>query len=232
MSALTMREPAKSEKETKMTRILVVDDHPIFRYGVKELIESQPDFRVCGEAEDPAEALRFLESHGADIVIVDISLKKGSGLELLKSIKARYNGSVKMLVSSMHDETLYAERTLAAGAMGYVSKSDATTRLVEALREVQRGNVYLSSNMTEQLLRRMVDGQKEPERPLIDTLTSRELEVLSLLGQGLTTRQAAQKLNLSVKTIESHRENIKSKLNLKNSAQLVRYAVEWVLESA
>lgn len=214
---------------TKKWKILIVDDHPIVRRGLVELIEDEPDLVVSGEADDAGDALRMLDSDPPDLCLIDISLKGMNGLELIKQIKAR-NEEIKMLVSSMHDETLYAERALRAGAMGYINKNEATEMLVSAIRQALEGRVYLSNKMSERLLERVFLGQKKKETWSIDSLTDRELEVFELIGQGLTTRQIAARLHLSPKTVETYRDNIKSKLNLTTSSELVRHAVKWALD--
>lgn len=214
---------------TKKWKIMIVDDHPIVRRGLVELIEDEPDLVVSGEADDAGDALRMLDHEPPDLCLIDISLKGMNGLELIKQIKAR-NEEIKMLVSSMHDETLYAERALRAGAMGYINKNEATETLVNAIRQALEGRVYLSNKMSERLLERVFLGQKKKETWSIDSLTDRELEVFELIGQGLTTRQIAARLHLSPKTVETYRDNIKSKLNLSTSSELVRHAVKWALD--
>jgi DNA-binding NarL/FixJ family response regulator len=213
----------------KKWKILIVDDHPIVRKGLVELIEDETDLIVIGEADDAGDALRMLDNDAPDLCLIDISLKGMNGLELIKQIKAR-NEDIKMLVSSMHDETLYAERALRAGAMGYINKNEATETLVSAIRQTLDGRVYLSNKMSERLLERVFLGQKKKETWSIDSLTDRELEVFELIGQGLTTRQIAARLHLSPKTVETYRDNIKSKLNLSTSSELVRHAVKWALD--
>ncbi len=210
-------------------RVMVVDDHPIVRRGLGELVADEPDLEMCGEAEDVAGALQQLETNRPDIVIVDLTLKDGHGLELIQEIKSR-NEHVKMLVSSMHDETLFAERALRAGAAGYISKQESPEKIIDAMRRVLRGEVYLSDRMANRLLHRIASGEPVEKSP-IESLSDRELEVFEMIGQGLSTKQIAGKLDLSHKTIETHREKIKAKLNLKNSTELSRHATQWVLES-
>ena len=209
-------------------RILIVDDHPIVRRGLADLIDQEADLEVCGEASDTAEALRLVESASPDVAVIDMSLKSGHGLELIEQIRLK-NDRVKMLVSSMHDELLFAERSLRAGAMGYVPKHEPTEKLVDAIRQVLRGQVYLTPRMSNRLLHCVVGGAAGDENP-VKGLSNRELEVFEMIGQGLTTQNIAQKLSLSDKTIETHREKIKRKLNLRNSSELSRSAVQWVLE--
>jgi len=217
-----------SVKTDKFT-ILIVDDHPIVCRGLRELVADEPDLEVCGEAEDVSGALQRVKSLRPDVVVIDLSLKGGHGLELIQEIKAG-NEHIKMLVSSMHDESLYAERVLRAGAMGYISKQESPDKIVGALRQVLRGEIYLSSRMSNRLLHRLTSGQSFGSSP-IDNLSDRELQVFEMIGQGLATKEIALKLDLSRKTIEAHREKIKSKLNLKTGTELSRHATQWVLEN-
>jgi len=209
-------------------KVLLVDDHPLVRRGLADLIAGEADLEVSGQASDVAEALQEMERASPDLVVVDLTLKGGHGIDLVEKIKAR-NDQVKMLVSSMHDEMLFAERVLRAGAMGYISKQESPETLLGAIRQVLRGEVYLSARMTSRLLHRVAAGGPPHESPL-QILSNRELEVFEMIGQGLTTLQIARRLELSPKTIETHREKIKQKLNLKNSAELSRRAVQWVLD--
>lgn len=209
-------------------RILIVDDHPIVREGLTTLIANEPDMVVCGGAEDTMTALQQIDTLHPDLVVVDLSLKDSHGIELVKQIKAR-DARIKTLVWSMFDEGLFAERALRAGAMGYVNKQQPIDKVVEAIRQVLRGDIFLSEAMTERLLHRVVGGKTLEQDP-VATLSNREMEVFQLIGQGKTTQQIARRLDLSAKTIETHREKIKIKLTLKNSAELSRRAVQWVLE--
>jgi DNA-binding NarL/FixJ family response regulator len=220
---------SNSTNPKKKYKVLIVDDHPIVRRGLAELIAMESDLEVCGEAADMADALKAIESNSPDVAIVDISLKNGHGLELIEHVKANH-GSVKMLVSSMHDEMLFAERSLRAGALGYIPKQEATENLLDAIRHVLRGEIYLTARMANRLMHNLVTNQVNDDP--IKNLSNRELEVFEMIGQGLTTQQIARKLKLSAKTIETHREKIKSKLDLKNSTELNRRAVQWVLENA
>lgn len=210
-------------------RVLIVDDHPIVRHGLAELIAHEADLEVCGEASDTPEALRQVEATQPHVVIVDISLKSGHGIDLIEQIKAK-DERIKMLVSSIHDESLFAERALRAGAMGYINKQEATEKVIDAVRQVLRGEIYLSPRMSNRLLHTVVGGDRLDQNP-IEGLSNRELEVFEMIGQGLTTKQIAGKLHLSPKTIETHREKIKMKLNLANSTELSHRAVQWVLEN-
>jgi DNA-binding NarL/FixJ family response regulator len=218
----------RPKSQGKKHRVLLVDDHPLVRRGLADVIAREPDLELCGEASDVIEALGVLEQSKPDVVVVDLSLKTGHGIELIEKIKAR-NTEVKTLVSSMHDETLFAERVLRAGAMGYISKQEPPEMLLKAVRQVLRGEVYLSPRMTSRLLRRVAEGGMPREDP-VQSLSNREVQVYEMIGQGLTVQQIAQRLHLSPKTVETHREKVKQKLNVKNSAELNRRAVQWVLE--
>jgi len=210
-----------------MTRILIVDDHPLVRTGFAQLIGDCPDMEVCGEAGDMSEALKQVEATNPDLAIIDLSLAGGSGLDLIEHIRAR-NKKILMLVASMHDETLYAERVLAAGARGYINKQEAQERIIQAIRQVLSGKVYLSQHMTDRLLSGMVDANGEKRD--IDSLSNRELQVFELIGQGVATSQMAEQLNLSVKTIETHQAHIKKKLGLSSAHELNQRAIRWTME--
>lgn len=216
--------------DSKTARIVIVDDHPIVREGLVARIARQRDLEVCGEAEDVADALDVVKNTNPDLVIVDLSLKSGQGLDLIKKIKAR-SAETKMLVSSMYDEALYAERALRAGALGYVNKQEMSEKIIDAIRQVLDGKIYLSPYMTERLLQRAVGAVPQLQQSPIETLSNRELEIFKMIGKGMTTRSIAEDLHLSVKTVETHRENIKAKLDLPNSAELSREAVRWVMEN-
>jgi DNA-binding NarL/FixJ family response regulator len=210
-------------------RVVVVDDHPVVRLGLRQLLANEPDLELCGEAEGAAEALSVIEETCPDLVVIDISLKNGSGLSLVKQIAAQ-DRTVKTLVSSMHDEALFAERALRAGAMGFINKEEAIDQMVTAMRKVLGGSIYLSPSMTDRILQSIARGELEGGRVSLVQLSDRELEVFELIGKGLTTRQAADHLNLSVKTIETYRENIKTKLNLSNNNELICRAAQWVVD--
>lgn len=213
----------------KLHKILLVDDHPIVRKGLAELISDQPDLEICGEAGDVDEALRMIEINKPDLAIIDLMLKGGSGIELIKQIKVSYK-DIKMLVSSIHDEALYAERALRAGAMGYINKQVATQNVISAIHCVLNGKIYLSDQQSNWMLNQFVDVNQKPDQFFVTCLSDRELEIFERFGQGLSTRHIAENLNLSIKTVETHRENIKKKLNLENGNELIRRAVQWVLE--
>ena len=210
-------------------RVLLVDDHPIVRFGLAQLIEDEPDMAVCGQATDAGEAMKMIPELDPDLIVVDITLDGTNGIELIKQIKAQRE-SAKMLVASMHDETLFAERALRAGAKGYVNKHEATTELVHAIRRVLKGKIYLSDRMTDRMMERAVSGEEDPNESSIDALSDRELEIFELIGRGMTARQIAQKLHLSIKTVDTYRSHIKGKMNLKNNSELAVHAAKWVLE--
>lgn len=211
--------------------IFLVEDHPVMRYGIAEQIRNEPDLTVCGEAEDANEALRLIQQLSPDLVIVDISLKSGHGIDLVRRIHEA-DPKLKMLVNSMYEESVYAERALQAGAMGYLSKQAARGTLVPAIRTLLSGRTYLSPEMTDRILKSRVGGKIQVGKSPIENLSNRELEVLTLIGQGKTTGAIAKQLHLSVHTIDTYREKLKIKLQLSNSAQLNRYAAQWVLESS
>lgn len=215
---------------TRNARIVIVDDHPMMRDGMSAQIANQPDLSVCGEADDVEPALKLVRELSPDLVIVDISLKSGHGIDLVKRLRER-NSMTKMLVNSMYDEAVYAERALQAGAMGYLCKQTARETLITAIRTVLDGKTYLSPEMTERVLRSRVGGMIQPGKSPIESLSGRELEVLTLVGQGNPTGTIAKKLRLSVHTIDTYREKLKMKLNLANSAELNRFAAQWVLEN-
>jgi DNA-binding NarL/FixJ family response regulator len=219
----------KTETRSSSTRILIVDDHPVVREGLAMQIATQPDLEVCGEAEDVPGALALLPSARPDLAIIDISLKKGNGIDLIRRIKDRYP-TVRILVWSMYAENLYAERALRAGAEGYLHKGRATSQLLDAIRAVLAGKVYVSEELASGLLHRVVGGQAL-ERSPIDLLSNRELEAFELIGQGQATEKIATLMNVSPKTVETYRARIKEKLGLSNVTELVQQATQWVLES-
>lgn len=215
----------------RKTRILVVDDHPIVRQGLKLMIDKESDLEVCGEADGMARAMQLYFETDPQVIVADISLENGSGIELVKEMMS-HNPELRILVCSMHEELLFAERALRAGAKGYINKEETPERMIAAIRRVASGKVYLSERMTERMLCRQVGSTDEPPASAIETLSDRELEVFEQIGHGVTTRQTAQKLHLSPKTVETYRENIKHKLNLANATELTRHAVQWVLENS
>lgn len=223
-----MASPKKTTKQQHKHRLFLVDDHPVTREGLARLINFEPDLEVCGQAGTAAKALAMLEAIQPDLAIVDVSLASGpSGLELIKEIAGRH-ARLPMLVLSTHEESLYAERVLRAGARGYVMKQEPMERVMGAIRHVLAGGVYLSDQMTARLLHRMTRNESPPTASEIEQLSDRELEVFRLIGQGCGTRQIASRLHLSVSTVETHRAHIKEKLHLDRAPELVRRAVEWV----
>ena len=223
-----IKEPS-GPSEGSEAQILIVDDHPIVRHGLGQLIDDTTGLSVCGSASNHAEALLALKQTSTDLVIVDLSLGDESGLDLVKTLHSLHP-DLPVLVLSMHDEAYYADRVLRAGAMGYIMKQEAAEQMISAIHQVLSGNVYLSESMAASMLTRFVGRKVVRGGTPVDHLTDRELQVLGLIGKGLGTRQIAEKLHLSVKTVENHREHIKAKLKLRTSAELVRYAVRWELE--
>lgn len=212
------------------TNVLIVDDHPIVRQGLRGFIDQEADLEVCGEADDARAAMEAIKQLEPDLAIVDISLKETSGLELIKDIKARYP-EVLVLALSMHDESLYAERVLRAGGRGYITKHQATDHIILAIRTVLAGEVYVSDRMKQRIMGKLVGDRHDVGAKAIDRLSDRELEVFELIGRGQSTRQIAEKLFLSVKTIETYRQHIKTKLGLADAAELLQYAIRWVISS-
>jgi DNA-binding NarL/FixJ family response regulator len=223
---------AKSESQPSKpaARVLIVDDHPAVREALAIRLAAQPDLEVCGEAADAAEALRLAAATDPDVAVIDIGLKAGDGIDLIKRLKAR-NDRFRAIVWSMYSEDLYAERALRAGALGYLNKEHATSEIIVAIRQVLDGKVYLSPGMSEKLLRRVVGSSAQDYgRSPVDALSDRELEVLRLIGNGVRTAEIAVQLHLSVKTIETYRDRIRQKLGLTDGADLARYAAQWALE--
>jgi DNA-binding NarL/FixJ family response regulator len=214
----------------KKMKILIVDDHAMVRDGVKFQLSGHQDLEICGEAESVDDAFAMVKQACPDLVIIDISLKSGHGLDLVKKIQA-YDRNVKMLVVTMYKESLYAERSLRAGAHGFLNKQESREKLVQAVRAVLAGERYLSRHMTDRLVGQAVGDMHAVHASPVETLTNRELQVFQLIGEGLTTGVIAKKLHLSPHTIDTHREKIKNKLGLQNSGELQREAVQWVLEN-
>jgi DNA-binding NarL/FixJ family response regulator len=211
------------------TRVLIVDDHPLVRQGLIGLIAPHRDFEICGEASGIKEAQVVAATARADVAIIDLTLEDGNGIELIKQFKEKYP-EMKLLVVSMHEESLFAERALRAGASGYVSKREAIRTIVQAVRTVLAGKVYLSQTMTERVVQWAVDAKAEHSRAPLERLTDREIEIFEMIGRGLTSQEIARKLQLSPKTVATYREHVKEKLELKNGAELTRHAVQWVLD--
>lgn len=226
VSSVTSTDPLPEK-----TRVLIVDDHAVVREGLALVINREPGLEVCGDAAEMSDAIQMYTELKPDVVVTDISLQKDSGIELIKELISR-DKKLKILVWSMHEEDLYAERALRAGAKGFVNKSVPSTTLIEAIYCVASGKVYLSQDMTERMLCRQVGGHQDGGDSPMELLSDRELEVFQRIGHGEPSREIAENLHLSVKTVDTYRENIKRKLNLKNAAELTRHAVQWVLENA
>ena len=209
-------------------RVFVVDDHPIVRQGLALLIDQEPDLEVCGEAEEAETALAAISAARPDVLLLDISLPGPDGIDLLKAIRAT-DTALPVLVLSMHDESVYAERALRAGANGYIMKQEATENVLVALRRILRREVYVSDRIATSMLRQFASGGGKPLQAPIERLSDRELEVFRLIGEGHGTRQIADELHLSVKTVESYQAHIKEKLSLQSSRDLVQRAIEWRL---
>jgi DNA-binding NarL/FixJ family response regulator len=209
------------------SRILIVDDHPIVRQGLAKLINREDNLVVCGQAEDAYSAMKAVRNLRPDMVIVDISLGDTSGIELIKDIKVT-EPDVPVLVLSMHDETLYTERALRAGAKGYIMKHEGTEKLIAAIRTVLKGQLYVSDKMASRILRKLVAGRPDEGVSPLDKLSDRELEVFLLIGKGHKTKQISEQLHLSVKTVETYRSHIKEKLDLADATELLQHAIQWV----
>jgi DNA-binding NarL/FixJ family response regulator len=210
--------------------VLLVDDHPIVRQGLAELINQEPDLQVTAQAASAAAALESIDRDVPDVAIVDISLDDRSGIELIKDLRSK-KPEMPILALSMHDEALYAERALRAGAKGYIMKQEATDRVMTAIRRVLDGQIYVSEKMAARLLNQFVSAKPSDEDSPLGRLSDRELEIFSMIGKGMGTREIANRLLLSVKTVEAHREHIKEKLKLKSGTELMRMAVQHALES-
>lgn len=224
-----MRERAAACSPAARRRVLVVDDHPIIRQGLSLLIDREPDLTVCGHAEDAHSAAQAIADLRPDLVILDISLGGQDGLDLLKQVRLR-DGELPILVLSMHDESIYAERVLRAGANGYIMKQEATGLVLTAVRRILDGQVYVPERIATRMLRQYARGAGAgPVSPLA-SLSDRELEVFRLIGAGRSTRQIAQSLQLSVKTVESYQAHLKEKLGLRNARELQHHAIEWVVK--
>ena len=222
--------PQKTQSSTKSRgkrTVLIVDDHPIVRQGLAQLINQEHDLVVCGQAEDAHEAIRAVRENEPDMVIVDISLKDTSGVELIKDLQVQHP-ELPILTLSMHDEAVYGERALRAGARGYIMKQEAIEKVVTAIRRVLAGEVYVSDGMAAKMVSKLVGGASKRTGSLVERLSDRELEVFRMLGEGYNTRETAEKLHLSVKTIETYRAHIKDKLALQDASELLRAAIQWV----
>ena len=213
-------------KSRKRVRILLVDDHPMVRERLAEVINRETDLVVCAEAEDRHQAIEAISARQPGLVIVDITLKNSDGVELIKDIHSRWPGLL-VLVVSMHDESLYAERVLRAGARGYITKQEATRSILQAIRRVLEGQIFLSEAIASQILGRMTTARPGEVLGPVESLADRELQVFELTGRGLNTRQIAQQLHIGVKTVETYRHRIREKLNLQHPTDLLRSAIAW-----
>lgn len=220
-----------SKTQAEKSRILIVDDHPLFREGLRQMIERNPELTVCGEAADSTQALRAIAEKKPDLALVDISLDGASGIDLIKNIKSKYD-DLPVLVVSMHDESLYAERALRAGAMGYIMKHEPAKTVKAAISKVLGGDVYLSEKMSSSMLSKLMGGKGAQPLSPVETLSDRELEVFTMLGQGKGTHLIAEELNLTIPTIHSFRARIKEKLQLKTATEVMLHAIQWVREGA
>ncbi len=214
------------ETITPKRRIFIVDDHAMFRDGLRRLIDLETDLTVCGDAPDAADGMNGIRQSAPDLVIVDISLDTTSGIDLIKAIKRDYE-DMPVLVVSMHSESLYGDRALRAGAMGYVMKSEPATTVVSAIRTVLSGNVHISENMATLVVSKFVKGEPDQIPSPLETLSDREMEVFRMLGQGKGTREIAQEMNVAIPTISSFKNRIKEKLKFKNSTEMILYALQW-----
>lgn len=232
MAATTRTRGTGSAEENaafKKRKVLIVDDHPLVRERVAELINQQLDLVVCGEASDANEALAVVKATTPDMAIIDITLKDTYGIELVKQLKSLYP-KLPMLVLSMHEESMYGERALRAGARGYLTKQEASKKIIDAINRILAGGMYVSDQLSEALVQKVAGVKDSGGGNAVDVLTDRELEVFQLLGQGLAVREIADRLFVSAKTIEAHREHIKTKLKFKTSSELLRYAIEYTLQ--
>ena len=214
-----------SNTQEKKKDILIVDDHPLVRKGIRSLLEHEPDFVVAGEAGSRGEVLEFLRRQMPDLILLDISLQGSDGIEVTKAIRCEFD-DVLILVVSMHDETLYAERALRAGANGYIMKQEVAENVIKAIRQVLSGKIYVSDNMRQKVLRDLTQPNADVKSTPMERLSDRELEVFRLIGEGRGTREIAESLHLSIKTIETYRSHIKEKMGLTTATQLVRYAAQ------
>jgi DNA-binding NarL/FixJ family response regulator len=210
-----------------LARVLIVDDHQLLRDGIRLMIDNECDLEVCGEAEGETEAVHKFRQLQPDLVVVDISLKTGNGIELIKRIKT-HQPAARIIVSTMHDERIYGERALRAGAMGFVNKQDPGGTLLVAIRHVLRGNLYFGEQLTQRLLQRAIDPNAPGKSSPVELLADRELEAFELIGRGLSSQEIASRMHISHKTVDRYRENIKRKLDIATSNELIRQATLWV----
>jgi DNA-binding NarL/FixJ family response regulator len=219
-------DPRAAANRSSKRNILLLEDHPIVRQGLEQMINHEADLHVCGTAEDADRALQLIDEAQPDLLLLDISLQGANGLEVLKVVRERHP-QLRVLILSMHDERLYAMRALGAGAAGYVMKQEATENVLTAIRRVLDGDVYLSAQMERKSMQQFVGRRAIPKGTPLEDLSKRELEVFELIGQGQRTKQIAEALHVSVKTVESHRQHIKEKLGLSNGQELVQHAIQW-----
>jgi len=208
-------------------RIFIVEDHPIFLDGISQLINKEDDMYVMGGCETSGECLKVIRESPPDLIIVDITLKDSCGIELTKELKKKYPG-LPVLILSMHEELIFADRVLKAGARGYITKREATTKVIDAIRRVLQGKIYICDTMIDHFLERSITGVQNFNESPVEKLSEREFEVFNLIGKGMTNRSIAEVLSVSTNTISTYRERIKDKLNLQNNAELNRYAMQWI----
>lgn len=219
----------KETARKKKYKIVVIDDHPIVRHGLRELINSDSNYVVCGEAEDSESGWNLIKKHKPDLAIIDISLKDSNGIDFIKAVLRRIPDFL-ILVISMHDENMYGERALRAGARGYIMKQVATDKVLEGIREILNGELYISEELSARMINKLIGNRRKDNQSIIsvDRLSDRELEVFRYIGSGFSVKEIAGKMNLSVKTIETYRQNTKIKLKLGSSSELNRFAIQWV----
>jgi DNA-binding NarL/FixJ family response regulator len=225
----TSQNGTEEKAEVAVKRVALVDDHPIFRHGMVQVINSEPDLEVVGEANNAPSALGLLRDGKVDLILIDVCLQGANGIELTKQIRSEHP-DLPILVLSMHDEAIYAVRALKAGANGFIMKRAGVDAFLSAIRKVLSGRIHVSDEMGERIISSAIRGQQRITATPIDTLTDRELEILHHIGKGRSSRQIAQELNLSAKTVESHRLRIKNRLGLRSASELVRFATDWVAE--
>jgi DNA-binding NarL/FixJ family response regulator len=221
-----MKKRPSSPSPRQKVRLMLVDDHPLVRERLAEIINREPDLVVCGEAEDRHEALAAVPACQPDLMIVDLALKNSDGLELIKDIRVRWP-KVQMLVVSMHDESLFAERVIRAGAQGYITKQEATRKILQAIRRVLSGSIYLNERVAAHMIGRLSNRNGTLAATPTEMLADRELQVFTLIGRGLSTHDIAERLHIAVKTVETYRARIKEKLQLKDSSELLQCAISW-----
>ena len=222
-----MKHDQNNQAKSTKNRVFIVEDHPIFSMGMSELINQEEDLEVCGDADNIVFALKAIEALQPDLILVDLSLKDSQGIDLITEVD-KGKKPTPMLVLSMHDEAIYAERCILAGAKGYIMKQEASESVIEALRHILAGNIYVSSKIMNKMVNKLTGKPGSDDISVTNRLTNRELEVLTLIGKGLSAAEIAEKLHISAKTIGTYRERLKEKLELKHGAELVRYAVLWV----